>query len=157
MPAGRPAIDFEALKPEIVRLHRNGQNYEEIAFQVGSSERTIKRRLAEWGIRKRAPKVQKEDGLLRSQVAIYFIANFSDDEMVYALKSQGWRVHRRTVERIRKSQGLLRRFSAFGRQVAVDKLWDVIKNELDSGSIEGYSRKLLHTHFKKLGHQLSEY
>ena len=57
MPAGRLAIDFEALKPEIVRLHRNGQNYEEIAFQVGSSERTIKRRLAEWGIRKRAPKV----------------------------------------------------------------------------------------------------
>ena len=115
MPAGRPTVDLDESKDEILRLHREGHNYQEIALQVSSSERTIRRRLMSWGIRKRAPKINKDDAMLRSHVAIYFMGNLSDDEMVPALQQQGWRVHKRTVRRIRMSQGLLRRFSAFQR------------------------------------------
>jgi hypothetical protein len=85
------------------------------------------------------------------------MGNLSDDEIAFALGQQGWRVHRRTIARIRISQGLVRRFSAFQRQVAVDALWDIIKKELDDGAIEGYGRRLLQVHFKRLGCQLSRY
>ena len=47
MPAGRPKVDLDALKGMIVELHRQGQNYDEIALQVGSTERTVRRCLAQ--------------------------------------------------------------------------------------------------------------
>src|SRR5579871_4944873 len=148
MPASPPTIDLDSLKDQILASYREGQNYQEIAFQFSVSERTIKRRLQSWGIRKRAPPVKAEDATMRSHVALYFIGNLTDDEIVFALQQQGWRVNKRTVARIRKSQGLRRRFSAFERQVAVDALWNVIAKELDSGSIEGYGRRLLQVHFR---------
>jgi len=92
---------------------------------------------------------------MRSHVAMYFIGNLTDDEIVFALQQQGWRVHKQTVARIRISQGIRRRFSAFQRQVAVETLWKIIEQELDNGSIEGYGRRLLQVHFKRLGHHLS--
>ena len=155
MPAGRPVIDLEALKPDIVQRYHSGQTCPEIALEIGTKLRTLERRIQKWGLRKRAPKVEVEDPELRTQVAIYFIGNLSDEEMVFALQQQGWQCTQRRVARIRKSQGLLRRFTAFQRQVAVEALWDIIQKELDSGVIKGYGRRLLQVHFRKLGHQLS--
>jgi hypothetical protein len=60
--------------------------------------------------------------MMRAQVAIYFVGNLIDVEIAFALEQQGWRVHKRTVARIRISQGIRRRFSAFQRQVAVETL-----------------------------------
>ena len=153
-PNGRPKADLEALKPEILRKYHTGSKYDDIAFEVGVSERTLKRRFKEWGIHKRAPKVKADDAELRAQVAIFFIGNLSDDEIAFGLEQQGWRCTQRQVARIRKSQGLLRRYSAFQRQAAVKALWDVIQQELDTGSIEGYRRRLLQVYFKRLRHYL---
>ena len=155
MPAGRPTIDYEALKPKIVRRYHLGQNCPEIVFELGGSVRTMEQRIQKWGLHKRVPKINIDDPMLRSHIAIYFMSNLTDAEMVFALKQQGWQCTLRQVARIRKSQGIQRRFSAFERQVAVNKLWKIIEKELDSGSIKGYSQKMLHVHFKRLGHQLS--
>jgi hypothetical protein len=156
MPPGRPATDYTALKPEIVQRYRSGQNVPEIALEMeGVTLRTLQRNMGKWGLTRRAPKINVEDPELRTRVAIYFIGNLSDDEMVFALQQQGWKCTLRQVARIRKGQGLVRRFSAFQRQVAVEALWDIIQQELDNGSIEGYGRRLLQVHFKRLGHQLS--
>jgi hypothetical protein len=42
--------------------------------------------------------------------------------MVIALAQQGWRVHKRQVERIWKSQGLVRQMSAFQQEEANKQL-----------------------------------
>ena len=157
-----PKVNLNSLKDEILDLHHTGHNYKDIAFKMSNSERTVSKRTLKrhfqiWDVRKRAPPIGHEDGMLRSHVAIYFMGNLSDEEIAFALGQQGWRVHRRTIARIRISQGLVRRFSAFQRQVAVDALWDIIKKELDDGAIEGYGRRLLQVHFKRLGCQLSRY
>ena len=89
--------------------------------------------------------------MLRTHIAIYFISNLTDAEMVFALGQQGWRCTLCQVARIRTSHGIRRRFSAFERQIAVDELWKIVEKELDSGSIEGYGRRLLHVYFKRLG------
>jgi hypothetical protein len=89
-----------------------------------------------------------------------FMSGFTDNEIVLALnadRAQAECVHQRMVERIRKSQGLVRRMSAWARQEANKTLWDVIQKELDSGKIEGYGKGLLYTHFKALGCQVSRY
>jgi hypothetical protein len=123
MPPGRPATDYSALKPEIVQRYQSGQNAPEIALGMeGVSLRTLQRHMGKWGLTRQAPKVKVDDPELRTQVAIYFMGNLSDDEMVFALQQQGWKCTLRQAARIRKSQGLLRRFSAFQRQVAVKAL-----------------------------------
>ena len=123
MPPGRPATDYSALRPEIVCRYQSGQNALEIALGMeGVSLRTLQRHMGKWGLTRRALKVKVDDLELRIQVAIYFVGNLSDDEMVFALQQQGWKCTLRQVARIRKSQGLLRRFSAFQSQVAVEAL-----------------------------------
>lgn len=158
--AGRSAINLDTLKDSILDLYNKGYTSREIAAQVSSTKSTIERRLAEWGIRKNAPKSQRKDPSLRSQVAIYFMSGFTDSEIVLALNGDRTGidyVHKRTVERIRKSQGLVRRMSAFARQESNKQLWDIVERELDTGTIEGYGKGLLYTHFKNLGCQVSRY
>src|SRR5579871_4984730 len=81
--------------------------------------------------------------MMRAYVAMYFASNLIGDKIAFALDQQDWRVHKRTVARIRISQGIRRRFSAFQRQVAVETLWKVIEQELDNGSIERLQSKVL--------------
>src|SRR3982074_2564980 len=109
MPVGRPVIDLEPLKEHILSLYHSGCTCEEIGLEVHAKERTIRRRLQAWGIRKRAPPVKTEDKMMRAHVAMYFAGNLTDDEIAFALQQQGWRVYKRTVARIRISQGIRRR------------------------------------------------
>src|SRR5450432_2705728 len=103
MMAGRPAVDMDTLKPEIIRKFNEGKTYAQIATELGIAERTIKRRARDWGLRKRAQFVTKDgDPELRAQVAIYWSTNLTDEEIVIALKSQGWNILPRTVRRIRQ-------------------------------------------------------
>ena len=140
MPPGRQVfVDFEALKPTIIEKYHSGQTCPEIALEIGASLRTLEQRIKSWGLCKRAPKIKSDDSMLRSQVAILFIGNLTDAEMVFALQQQGWKCTLCQVARIRTSQGIKRRFSAFQRQVAVQTLWELIEKELDTSTIEGYS------------------
>jgi hypothetical protein len=158
--AGRSTIDLDFSKEKILDLYCQGRTAGEIAVQVDSTESTVKRRLTQWGMRKRAPRSLRTDPYLRAQVAMMFMAGFTDEETSLALNADRAGVecvHKRMVERIRKSQGIVRRMTAFARQEANKKLWDVVQAELDSGVIEGYGKGLLYTHFKNLGCQISRY
>lgn len=98
--AGRPTINLDDLKDRILDLHHQSHTYLEIASQVGSTERTIKRRLAQWGVRRRAPGSQRTDLYLRSQVALYFMSGFTDNETVLALNTETECVHKHIFRRI---------------------------------------------------------
>ena len=155
---GRPTNDLQSSKERILDLHRQGYTYDDIAKDVNSTECTVRRRLSEWGIQKRALAGVRNDPVLRAQVAMHYMSRFTNDEITIALNSD-WSledcINKYTVIRICKSQGIIRRMSAWDWQEANKKLWDVIQKELDSGAIEGYGKGLLYTHFKRLGYQVS--
>ena len=50
MPIGRPVVDLEPLKEQILSLFHLGYTHQEIALEVHAKERTISRRLQAWGI-----------------------------------------------------------------------------------------------------------
>ena len=114
--AGRSVLNLEPLKDQILDLHLEGNTYAEIASKVGSTEATIRRRFGEWGIQKKAPVGQRKDLYLRTQIAMFFMSGFTNDEITLALNSERSKdnyVNKRTVVRICKSQGLVCRMSAW--------------------------------------------
>ena len=88
---------------------------------------------------------------------MFFMSRFTNDKIILALNSERSKdncVNKRTVVRICKSQGLVRRISAWDRQEANKKLWDIVQQELDTRAIEGYGKGLLYIYFKCLGYQV---
>jgi hypothetical protein len=65
-PNGQPKIDLEALKLEILQKYHAGSRYDVIALEIGTLEHTLRCRFKEWGIRRRALKVNAEDPELRA-------------------------------------------------------------------------------------------
>src|SRR3981189_2236012 len=85
--AGRSTIDLDFSKEKILDLYCQGCTAGEIAVQVDSTESTVKRRLTQWGMRKRAPRSLRTDPYLRAQVAMMFMAGFTDEETSLALNA----------------------------------------------------------------------
>ena len=113
--SSRCVIDLSIVKDKIIDLYHQGLNNRQIAKEVKSTESTIKRRLEEWGLWRRKPWSLRADLYLNSQVAIIFMSRFTNEEIVLALNSERTRancVHRRLVENIYKSQGLVCRMLA---------------------------------------------
>ena len=112
--------------------------------------RTIQRRLKDWGITKRTR--AENIAALRARIAYMFcILGFTDIEMLHALKEEGHQIKKTSLVRIRREQRLWRRLSVFDRAALEEQLREAIQEELDKGSIEGYGRGLLYTHFRTIG------
>jgi hypothetical protein len=122
---------------------------------VNCTSRTIERRLKEWGVTKRV-RIQ-ETAALRLKIASMFYMNFSDDIIVRALNEEGHRIGKTTVVRIRKAQGCKRWMTAWEREEANLELWNIVKEELDKGSIEGYGKELLQKYFRTKGLNTTRY
>ena len=127
--AGRPKIDLDSVKDEIVQKYDSGQDYTDIATDYGVSGRTLKRRMQAWGVfrPKRLPKRKSKSDLLGSSDVRIFIGicwdrNLTDEEMQYVLNDNGWTLNTRTISNIRKDMGILQRVSAFQRQEGVSQL-----------------------------------
>jgi hypothetical protein len=73
------------------------------------------------------------------------------------LQQEGYAIGKTTVERIRVAQGCKRRMTVWERADADKKLWDIVKEELDKGTIEGYGKELLQKYFRTKGHATSRY
>jgi hypothetical protein len=152
----RPTHDLDSCQDEISDWFTRGDTIDTIVerlnqqFQVVSSVRTIKRRLHKWGIQRRTTTVDTPE--LRAQVAILFHMNLSDLKIVRALKQSGIPIEVTGVVRIRKSQGLVRRMTPFERFRSDQRLFEVLKQELENGRVEGYGMRLLYTHFRTNGH-----
>ena len=156
----RPTHDLDSLKDQIIDWYTHKTTIDIIVerlqteFRVQSSVRTIKRRLQKWGIQRRT-RIQ-ETPELRAQVAILFHTNLSDPQIVWALKESGTPIEVSAVVRIRRSQGLVRRMTPFERFRSDERLFEVLKQEIETGSVEGYGRGLLYTHFCTNGHLVTQ-
>jgi hypothetical protein len=144
----RPTYDLESYKDEkIIDWFQHGITVDIIVerlnqqFQVLCSCRTIQRRLQKWGIYQRT--ITQDTSELRAQIAILFHANLSDTNIVRALKQSGVSIEVTAVVRIRKNQGLIRRMTPFERPRSDERLFDILKKELENGRVEGFGRDLL--------------
>ena len=158
MPATR--IDLHLYKDEIIELYRNTSSSENIApvllrrYGVQVSVKTIKRRLAEWGITKRIR--TDETSQLRARIsALFFECCATDKEILYILEQEGYTIGKWGLKSIRKQLGLVRRVSRFNREEADQRLREVVQEELDKGLIEGYGRGYLYHHFRNQMHIVS--
>jgi hypothetical protein len=136
-----PAIDLQPYKGVITDWFHENVTVEDIAKKLAidyivCTARTIQRRLKEWGTTKRVR--VKETIALRIKIANMFYMNFPNYIIVRSLQQEGYTIGKTTVERIRKAQGCKRRMTVWERAEADKKLWVIVKEELDKGTIEGY-------------------
>ena len=156
----RPAKNLDSHQKEITELFLNNFSTEEIAshllssYNVQVSTKTLKRRLADWDIKKR---VKTEDSSqLRARIAtLFFECCAEDNEILYILDQEGYTIGKTGLKRLRKELGLIRRISRFDREKADEKLREVVLQELDKGLIEGYGRGYLYHHFRNQMHLVS--
>lgn len=161
--AGRPEINLLRFKSEIIRQYQQGYSAQSIAnllscnHQVEVKARTIHRRLQEWSIRRLQEPIRDSPELKARISVLFYQCCLNDDEMLIALKREGFNVNRRALQRIRLSMGLSRRFSASSYESLHNYLKQIVQKELDGGGIEAYGRRLLYTHFRSQMHLISRY
>jgi hypothetical protein len=93
----------------------------------------------------------QETTALRLKIASMFYMNFPNDIIVRALNEEGHRIRKTTVARIQKAQGCKRWMTAWEREEANLELWNIVKEELDKGTIKGYRKELLQKYFRTKG------
>jgi hypothetical protein len=150
----RPKKDIDSEKDRIIERFQNGESASTIGTTYDVSERTIRRRLQEWDIRRRAVPASSFDDIqrLKALIATLFFDNMRDSEIDWALSCEGWPEERRgvrTIGKLRRRLGLRRRLSLQERLIADEHLFEVLKKELHQGFIEGYGRGLLWTEFRR--------
>jgi hypothetical protein len=65
--------------------------------------------------------------VLRARIAyMFYILGFTDDEMLHALKHEGYRIEKTSLERIRREQRLWRRLSIFEQAALEEQLREAI-------------------------------
>jgi hypothetical protein len=130
--------------------HKNISLKLEAEYSVTVSERTIRSLLASWKLTRRVR--VKETGELKARIAYLFFLGFNDTEILHVLKLEDYNLEKRTLQRIRRNLGIWRRLSVFDRAQQEEQLREAIKEELDKGTIEGFGKGLLYTHFRSAGY-----
>src|SRR5436853_5921902 len=101
---GRTAIDLEPYKAQMITWFQNeNKTVDEIVellcslYNKSIALRTVQRRFKDWGITKRT---QVENiAALRARIAYMFcILGFTNEEMLYALKHDGYRIEQISLE-----------------------------------------------------------
>jgi hypothetical protein len=158
--AGRPSQDLFHLKDIIVEQYQSGLTYSDIRTYLRNecsleiSERTLKRRLQEWNVYRNSR--NDDSPVLRARITVlFFECCLKDDDILYILKTEGYSLNKRGLQRLRKKIGLLRRVSLQNREEADQLLLSLVQKELDKGTIEGFGRGNLYTYFRNSMHIVS--
>ena len=158
----RKAIDLSRYKEIIISQFQNNTSAESIAeyllltYQVKVTEKTIRRRLHEWGIGRR--NFLEDTPELRTRIAgLYYNFCFSDREIVKVLEKEGYSVTPWNLGSLRRKMGLKRKVDHTNREEADEALFEAVQKELDKGDIEGLGRDYLYTYFRMHGHNVARY
>jgi hypothetical protein len=160
---GRTIVDLSLYKAQIITWFQDeNKTAQEIvdllleSYDTTVALRTVQRRLKDWNITKRTR--AENTATLRARIAYMFcILGFTDLEILHALKHEGYRIEMTSLVRIRREQKLWRRLSVFDWVALEEQLREAIKEELNKGSIEGYGKRLLYTHFRTIGFIATQY
>ena len=146
------AIDYDPYLDQIKLWFEQGLTGSQIVAHLHSEGftaatlRTLQRRLQQTNLRRRVD--INETAELRVQIAALYYENYSDAEIVNIFTDCGLPIALRTVQRIRRNAGCIKRMTAAQRAEADIRLKEIIKNELDSGRCSGYGRELMITYLR---------
>ena len=161
---GRPSINVMLYRSEILDLRQRGLRSEEISqtiqrlFDVKISSSTIKRRLREWDVMSKRKQTEDSPELRVRIRYLFFEIQLEDEDMLRTLKTEGFDLGLTGLVRLRKEMGLHRRLRGEEAQQEADEvLRHHIQEQQQKGTIEGYGRGLLFTHFRQQGINTSRY
>ena len=154
----RPAIDLEPYRSYIIELSEQKTTVKDIIrllqqqHNITVSERTIRSRMSEWN--HKTYQHTDDSSELRLRITNLFInCCLKDDDILEVLRHEDFEIGEQRLVRIRKELGLLRRISTIEEGQAADvQLRQIVRDELEKGTIQGFGRGYLYTHFRGLGH-----
>jgi arginine repressor len=161
----RPRIDLDPYKDEIIGLFNQKYTTEIICalmkqrHSLDLSDGTLSRRLREWGLR-RLPSKRVDDAALRERITSLVRDDLSDKEIAEILRREESfsGLSQSKVSKTRRKMGLrLRTDDPQARQAQDAQIEEVIRQEIEKGEIEGYGRRLLHSHLRAKGHVFPRY
>ncbi|KAJ5207272.1 hypothetical protein N7472_003720 [Penicillium cf. griseofulvum] len=156
---GRPRVDLEPYKAEIIGLYEKKMKSDDICkhlkrqHDIQISSRTLSKRLQLWGVKKKMENNSSNEALHARIKNLFFDVGLTDQEIVTVLHDEGYDVSHRTLRRLRHQLGIrLRLDSPTQQQAQVQEILDALTEEMDKGTIEGYGKELLHNHFRSKGY-----
>ena len=156
----RPAINLDLYKEKIIELYQNDTTREEIvsyllsSYDVHVSIDTFQCCLNTWDILKWIP--TNDSSQLQARIAtLFFECCASDEEILYILGQEGYTIGKWGLWCLWKKLDLGWWVSRFDREEADQRLREIVQEELDKGSIEGYGRGFLYHHFRNQMHLVS--
>ena len=154
------AIDLSRYKKIIISRFEDDISAESIAeylwqtYHLKVTEKTIRRRLREWGIGRR--NFLEDTPELRARIAgLYYNFCFSDKEIINVLEREGYPITSWNLSSLRRKIGLKRKVDSLNREEADETLFEAVQKELDKGDIEGLGRGHLYTYFRMHGHNVA--
>jgi hypothetical protein len=127
-------------------------------FSITVSLRTLQRRMKEWNIARYRRHSAVQISLIKVRISVHFLSNFNDIEIHRALQVEGFlEISLRTIARWRRDIGIYRLQSIHIQETTAAELRRVVGQELDNGTIEGYGKTLLQTHFRAMGIHASRF
>jgi len=159
------AIDIRPYSESLHSLHQGGYKISQLhqwlqTQGIQCSIRTTQTKLHEIGIFGKREEIRKR-GNDREQlrIKVFVLATeffLNDAEIIRLLLADGIDVGERTLRRLRKEAGLLRRHHTPTQQADADQEVErLIGLELARGEIDGYGRTYLYTYFRQRGHFFS--
>jgi hypothetical protein len=153
----RPRLNIDGHRHELAALFQEGLSFDELArhlrdeYGLNVNLRTLKRRFNNWSIRKREATVVSDD-LKRRIAALFFEVGLDDQEMLIALKDEGYQLGKYALVRLRFELNLRRSLrTEEQRRQADTTIRQLIAEEMEKGVIDGYGCKYLYTHFRQQG------
>lgn len=154
----RPQIDLDSYKDLITTLFNRQKTNQEICSELARlhiieiAPRTLRRRLQQWGFR-RLPSKTADNTALCERVRSLICDNLSDREILLTLHREGFQISLDTLRKLRQQLGLRRRTDdPEAQRIQENQIIEVLRQEIQDGSIEGYGRGLLYTHLRQKGY-----
>jgi hypothetical protein len=157
----RPRIDLDPYKDEISTLFHQHKTTETICQElaqrhsINTSYNTLARRLHEWDLRRLPRLLRGSDGhkALCDRIKSLVFDNYSDAEILLTLHREGFKVSNDTLKNLRQQLGLRRRTDdPEAQRIQEDHITEVLRQEIQDGSIEGYGKGLLYTYLRQKGY-----
>lgn len=121
-------------------------------YSINITERTLARRIQQWGLRRLSLKMADNNALcerIRSLVR----DSLSDIKILPTLDCEDFQISVITLTRLRQQLGLrVRTDTPEAQRIQEDQTREVLQQEIQDGNIEGYGRGLLLTHLRQKGY-----
>lgn len=158
----RSIIDLNVHKEEIIQLRLRKTVVEivqhlQTTYNLSVNERTLKRRLKEWGINITVSTSQPADLALLERIRILFFHGLNDIQILRTLTAEDYLITLGGLVRLRIEELHLKRRlrTKEEQETAKENAHSELIDELQKGVVEGYGRGLLYAHFQELGVQVS--